>query len=146
MDENCIVKRGRPVKPIADPSFIIKSIVQFLQMIIGETLAKRIVSLVLIAIDIPNARITELTGQSDRSLWMFKKSIHTGNMEDLFKVGHGGGMAKKAKGFETEIAEELEKNNYHTRQQVADMVLDKFGISMSASAIGKLLKKTASDG
>jgi transposase len=113
-------------------------------MFMGEMLAKRIVSLVLITADIPNARITETTGLSDRSLWMLKKSIHNGDTDALFVAGHGGGRAKKTKGFEAAIAEELGKNNYHTRQQVADMILEKFGIRMSVSAVGKLLKKTAS--
>jgi len=115
-------------------------------MLVGKTLAKRIVSMVLIAVDVPNARITEVTGQSDRSLWMLKNSIHSGNIDALFVVGHGGGRTGKAKGFETAITEELEKNNYHTRQQIADMIYEKFGIRMSVSAVGKLLKKTVSGG
>jgi transposase len=115
-------------------------------MFVGETLAKRIVSLILITADIPNARITETTGLSDRSLWMLKKLIHSGDTDALFVVGHGGGRIGKAKGFEAAIAEELEKNNYHTRQQIADMIFEKFGIRMSVSAVGKLLKKTASSG
>jgi len=146
MNEKRTGTRGRPAKPISNPSLLIKAIIQFLQMLMGETLAKRIVSMVLIAVDVPNARITEATGLSDRCLWMLKKSIHSGNIEALFVIGHGGGRAKKAKGIETAIAEEVEKNNYHTRQQVADMIQEKFGISMSVSAVGKLLKKTASSG
>jgi transposase len=109
-----------------------------------ETLAKRIVSIVLIAVGIPNASITEGTGLSDRSIWTLKKAINSGNIGDLFVVGHGSGRPGKAKGFEREIAVELERNNYHTRQQIADMILEKFGIRMSVSAVGKLLKKTAS--
>jgi transposase len=146
MNEKCTPKRGRPAKPVTNPSLIIKAIVHFLQMLVGEALAKRIVSLVLICADIPNASITEATGLSDRSIWMLKKSIHSGDIDALFVVGHGGGRTGKAKGFETAIAEELEKNNYHTRQQVADMILEKFGIKISVSAVGKLLKKTASGG
>ena len=146
MYEKHTTKRGRPAKPISDPNLIIKAIIQFLKMLMGETLAKRIVSMVLIAAGITNVRITEATGLSDRSLWMIKKSIHSGNIDALFVVKHGGGRAGKAKGFETAIVEELGKNNYHTRQQIADMILEKFGIRMSVSAVGKLLKKTASGG
>jgi hypothetical protein len=141
MDKKCTSKRGRPAKPITNPNSIIKAIIQFLQMFVGEALAKRIVSLVLICADIPNASITEATGSSDRALWMLKKSIHSGDINAFFVVGHGGGRTGKAKGFESVIAEELEKNNYHTRQQIADMILEKYGIKMSVSAVGKLLKK-----
>jgi transposase len=107
-------------------------------------MAKRIVGLVFIAVGIPNARIIELTGLSDRSVWNLKKGIVSGDIDNLFVVGHGSGRIGKAKGFESAIVEELEKNNYHTRQQVADMILEKFGISMSVSAVGRFLKKTAS--
>ena len=144
MNEKRASKRGRPAKPIANPDLLIKAVIQFLQVLIGATLAKRIVSIVLIAVGVPNARISEVTGLSDRCLWTLKKSIHNGNMDALFVVGHGGGRSGKAKDFESVIVEELEKNNYHSRQQVADMIKEKFGISMSVSAVGRLLKKTAS--
>jgi transposase len=112
-------------------------------MFMPDTLAIRVVSVVLIAIGVTNARITEITGMSDRSIWRLKDTMTKGNLDELFTTGYGIGRPGKAKGIESEIAEELEKNNYHTRQQVADMIQEKFGISMSVSAVGKLLKKTA---
>jgi transposase len=145
MNERSTTTRGRPAKPLPNPNLITKAVIQFLQVFMPDTLAKRIVSIVLIAVGTPNASITERIGLSDRSLWTLKKAIKSGNLDDLFVVGHGTGRPGKAKGFEREIADELEKNNYHTRQQVADMILEKFGIRMSVSAVGKLLKKTASD-
>jgi transposase len=106
-----------------------------------ETLAIRVVSAALIAIGTGNERITEITGLSERSIWRLKKAMNNGNIDDLFTTGYGIGRPGKAKGFENEIADELEKNNYHTRQQVADMIFEKFGVIMSVSAVGKLLKK-----
>jgi hypothetical protein len=128
MTERNTVKRGRgrPAKPIANPSVVIKAVIKFLQIFVTETLAKRIVGIVLIAAGISNARITAETGLSDRSIWRAKKAINSGNIDDLFMVGHGSGRNGNAKGFETAIVEELEKNNYHTRQQVADMILEKW--------------------
>ena len=107
-------------------------------------MAKRAVGLALIAVGIPNERIIELTGMSDRSIWNLKKAVNDGEIDNLFAVESRSGRPGKAKGIESAIAEELEKNNYHTRQQVADMIFDKFGIRMSVSAVGKILKKTAS--
>jgi transposase len=142
MDGNFTAKRGRPAKSISNTGLITKSIIRFLQIFMTETLAKRVVGIVLITVGIPNASITEATGLSDRSIWTFKKSIRSGDIDNLFVAGHGSGRPGKAKGFENAIVEELEKNNYHTRQQVADMILEKFGIKMSVSAVGKFLKKT----
>jgi len=146
MDERISMTRGRPAKPLPNPSLIIKVVVQFLQMFMPETLAKRVVGIILIAIGTTNDRISETTGLSDRSIWRLKRTINSGNLDELFTTGYGIGRPGKAKGIESEIAEELERNNYHTRQQVADMIHEKFGISMSVSAVGKLLKKTASGG
>jgi transposase len=146
MDEKIATTRGRPAKPLPNPSLIIKAVVHFLMMFMPEVLAKRVVSVVLVAVGTSNDRITEITGLSDRSIWRLKDAIKSGNMDELFATGYGVGRPGKAKGFESEIAEELEKNNYHTRQQVADMIFDKFGITMSVSAVGKLLKKTESGG
>ncbi len=146
MIEKYIATRGRHAKPIPNPNLILKAIMRFLRMFMTETLAKRVVSLMLIAVGLPNARITEATGLSDRSIWALKKGIHSGDIDDLFAAGHGSGRIGKTKGFESAIVEELEKNNYHTRQQVADMIFEKFGIRMSVSAVGRFLKKTASGG
>jgi transposase len=136
--------RGRPAKPISDPDSIVKAVILFLQLFMAEALAKRIVSIVLIAAGIANERIIAMTGLSKGSICALKNEMHNGNTDALFIRRHGGGRTGKAKGFEGAIAEELEKNNYHTRQQVADMILEKFDIRMSVSAVGKLLKKTAS--
>ena len=146
MNERIASTRGRPAKSLPNPGLIIKVVFQFLQMFMPEVLAKRVVSVVLIAIGTANDRITEITGVSDRSIWRLKNAINSGNMDELFATGYGIGRPCKAKGIESAIAEELEKNNYHNRQQVADMIFDKFGVSMSVSAVGKLLKKTASGG
>ena len=141
MNEKCATTRGRPAKPLPNPNLITKAVIQFLQKFMPDTLAKRIVSTVLIAVGIPNDRITEATGLSERSIWRLKKALTGGNIDEIFTAGHGSGRPGNAKGFENEIAEELEKNNYQTRQQIADMILEKFGITMSVSAVGKLLKK-----
>lgn len=145
MNEKISKTRGRPAKPLPAPSLIISAVLQFLQMFMPETLVKRVVGVVLIANGTPNDRITELTGMSERSIWRAKKALNGGNIDDVFVLGRGCGRPGNAKGFEGEIVEELEKNNYQTRQQIADMIYEKFGITMSVSAVGKLLKKTASN-
>ena len=146
MNENRTSPRGRPAKPVENPYLIIKSVILFLQMFMNETLAKRIVGIVLVAVGIPFDEIPGLTGLSKRSAVTIKSFIQNGDIDNLFVVTHGGGRRGKAMGFEKAIVEEIEKNNYHTRQQIADMIYEKFGITMSVSAVGKLLKKTASGG
>jgi hypothetical protein len=128
-------------KIASNSSIVLKAIIQFLQIFMTETLAKRLVSMVLIAAGAPNDRIVESTGLCDRSTRALRKDIANGNIDSLFVVGSTSGRGSKVKGFEKAIAEELETSNYHTRQQIADMIREKFGISLSVSAAGRLLKK-----
>jgi transposase len=121
-------------------------IIGFLRSLMTETLAKRIVSIVLIVAGVSNGRVTELTGLCDRSVRELRKKIKDGNTdESLFHVGGGGGKGK-LKDIEDLIIEKIENNNYHTQQEIADMVYDEFGIKVHRTVIGKLLKKKKLNG
>jgi transposase len=125
---------------------MIGKITGFLRNVMTETLAKRIVSMALIVAGIPNERVTELTGLCDRSVRELRKKIKTGNAgDDLFHVG-GGGCKGKLKDIEDLIIEKIERNNYHTQQEIADMVYDEYGIKVHRTVVGKLLKKTGLNG
>lgn len=141
-------KRTTPVedaiKLTESLGMITKSTIKYLQMFMTETLAKRIVSIILIAVGIRDERVARTAGLSERSVWAIRKSLVSGDISNLFEMGSGSGRPVKIKDLESAIIEEVEKNNYHTRQQIADMIFDKFGISLSVSTVGRLLKKTAS--
>jgi transposase len=124
---------------------VFKVVLIFLQLFICETLAKRIVSMMLLAIGVPNNRITELTGLCDKSVRILKKSIEAGELDNLFQVG-GGGQTGKLSEFEAEIIKEVNENDYHSQQQIADMVFEKYGIKVAQPTISRFLKKTASSG
>lgn len=127
----------------AESLTVIKVVIAFLGIFMPETLAKRVLSMVLIAAGLENSRVTELTGYCDRSVRGLRKDMRERDLSSLLSI-RGGGRKLKAVGLESEIIAELEKGNYHTRQEVADMILEKFHISMSPSTVGRLLKKTAS--
>ncbi len=128
----------------AEAEVIVSIILNFLEIFMPTTLAKRIVGIILIAVGLPVTRIVEITNLTERSIRSYGKIIREGNTNNLLQLKEGRGRKAKTANVETEILEELEKGNYHTRQQIADMVKEKFQISMSVSAIGKFLKKTAS--
>jgi len=120
---------------------IIRRIVGFLKLFMCETLAKRTVSIVLIAVGVPNTRVTELTGLCDKSVRVLKKTLESGEIEGLLHVG-GGGRKHQFLDVEQKIIAEVNTHNYHSRQQIVDMVQEKFGLKMSLSTVGRLLKKT----
>ena len=128
-----------------DAGLIFTLIINFLQMLMPKTLAKRITSMALIAVGIPNERVTELTGLCNRSVRALRKSLESGEIEHLFHVGGGSGQSKLA-GFETAIIEEIESGSYSNRQQIADMIQEKHGIKVCLNTISNFLKKTTSNG
>ncbi len=128
----------------AEAKEIVSIILNFLVIFMPKTLAKRIVGIILIAAGLSVSRIVEITNLTERSIRSFGKKIGEGNTNRLLRLKEGRGRKAKTANVETEILDELEKGNYHTRQQIADMVKEKFHITMSVSAIGKFLKKTAS--
>lgn len=121
---------------------VVESVIKFLQLFVPLTLAKRAVSMLLLAVGVPNERVTALTGLCERSVRSLKQAMMEENPADLLKIKEGSGRKSKLADVEAEILEELEKNNYHSRQQIADMILEKFQIQISVSAVGKMLKKT----
>ena len=123
---------------------IVKKVIEFLQLFMPQTLAKRIVCIVMIGAGIPNNQVTELTGVCDRSVRTLRKALGSGEIAGLFHVG-GGGKRSKLADVEKEIIEEINRNDYHSLQQIADMALEKFKIKVSIDAIRRLLKKTASN-
>jgi hypothetical protein len=93
---------------------MIGKIISFLRNFMTETLAKRIVSIVLIVVGVSHDRMPELTGLCDRSVRELRRKIKDGNADDdLFHVG-GGGCKGKLKDIEELSIEKIENNNYDT--------------------------------
>ena len=122
----------------------IDQVIKFLQIFLPTTVAKRIVSILLIVAGVPNENVTKWTGSCDRSVRQWKKQIATGDISSLLTTESGNGRKSKFEGIESQVIEEIESGNYHTQQEIADMVKDKFGINVSLMAVSRFLKKTAS--
>ena len=125
---------------------IVRNVIEFLQLFMPETLAKRVVAMVLLSVGVPVSNVVELTGLCDRSTRGLLKSLQEENIESLLSIKSGSGRKSKTSGIEAEIVAEIEKGNYHTRQQIADMIEEKFHVSVSVATVGRLLKKTESKG
>ena len=130
-------KKGKERECI-DNTGIIKKVIEFLQVLLPLTLAKRLVAMVLLAADVPVGRVTVLTGLCDRSTRGLRKAMREEDAGSLLTIKRGSGKKSKTFGLETEILQEIEKNNYHTRQQIADMIKEKFHVQISVTAVGRL--------
>lgn len=105
-----------------------------------ETLAKRVLGMILIAVGLPESRVGELVGFSNKSVAALRKKLEAGEIDSMFHVA-GGGRKRKLADVEGLIVEEVNNSDYHSYQQIADMVQEKYGIKVSLPAIGRLLKK-----
>jgi transposase len=126
---------------------VVGKVIDFIAALFTETIAKRIVSIILIAAGIDDLRVTELTGLCNKSVRVLRKDIQSGDVRDeLFSLAGGRGRKSKLVGIEERILNEVESNSYHSQQEIADMVLEKYGIKVHRSVISRILKKTASSG
>ncbi len=125
---------------------VLKQAVGFLEVFLPKTLAKRFVAIILLAIGIPVKTATSLAGLSEKSLWTLHKQLSESDVSEIMVFHYGGGRSAKTSGLEEQILAEIETNNYHTRQEIADMILEKFHVKVSRTSVGRLLKKTASNG
>ena len=122
----------------------VKAISSYLQLFISPVIARRIISTILIIAGVRNANITELTGLSARGITDLKNMLMDEDTDSLFEIKSGRGRRSKLKDIESQIVEEIEKGNYQTLQQIADMIQEKFEIRVSIMAVSRLLKKTKS--
>ncbi len=125
---------------------VLKQAVRFLEIFLPKTLAKRFVAIILLATGIPVKTATSLAGLSEKSLWTLHKRLSESDVSEIMVFHYGGGRSAKTSGLEEQILAEIETNNYHTRQEIADMILEKFHVKISRTSVGRLLKKTASNG
>ena len=139
--------RGAKVKHI-DPSTagqMVSRVITFLRLFMAETVARRIICAVLLAVGIDDARVVELTGMSERRVRELRKNIREGVDDDLFRAS-GGSRGRKMMDVEKLVMEKIENNDYSTQQEIADMVYKEYGITVHRSTVSRLLKKTASGG
>ena len=123
---------------------VIKAISSYLQLFISPVIARRIISTILIIAGVRSSRITELTGLSERGVYDLKKQLMSNDLGTLFEIKAGRGRKSKIKDVESQIVDEIEKGNYQTLQQIADMIQDKFEIKVSLMSVSRLVKKTKS--
>ena len=131
-----------PIKP----EEIISKVMKFLRLFMCETLVKRIMSMLLLSLGVEKSRVTELTGLCARSVHSLNKAMGRGDIERQFKIETGRGGKRKMQEIEEAIIEEVEKKDYYSQQQIADMIEEKFRVKVSSRSVGRLLKKTKSNG
>ena len=119
---------------------MILKVIEFLGMFMPITLAKRIVCIIVLSIGVSKEEAARISGFCDKTVSSIKKKLDSNELDTLFVI-NGGGRKSPLADYETAIIDEITNNAYYTKQQIADMVFEKYGIKVTQQAIGKLLKK-----
>lgn len=112
----------------------------------GRMVSRRIVVLILLLAEVPVSRIMELTGAKPASTYVWRcllKKVHSvEQVKTFFCFRYNGCKRKKGRlvPFIDQIKAILDKENFYSRQQIADMIHEKFNIIVSLSWISVLLK------
>ena len=122
------------------PEAITSLVIEFLQLFVCATLAKRIVFLLLNAAGMGAAMAGKLCGVCQKTAKKHSKMAGSGRAAELLEVGGGGRKALLAD-VESAIVSEVETNNYYTLKQAAGMAFEKAGVKVSLGAIRRLFSK-----
>ena len=133
--------KNRYVKTEREGSISIEAVLKFLQLFLPATTSRKVVSVILLAAGMSVTEIAEMTGLSSRSVQSTGRAIRDGSISSILTRKKNSGRKRKTAGVEEQIVAELEQGNYHTRQQIAGMIREKFQITVSLPAVGRLLKK-----
>ena len=71
---------------------IFRQVIEFLQLFLPVTLAKRLVAIILLAIGMPVRDAVELTGLCEKSMWTLKKQLREQAVSDLMVIKSGSGL------------------------------------------------------
>jgi transposase len=121
----------------------IGKILDFLKFYMCETLAKRLLCAILLVVGFQPPQIASIVGLSQKTVIKFGNAIENGHMNEVLAVS-GGGRKRKLADVEAQVVADINNGTFHTRQQIADMVYEKYGIKVSLPAIGRIVKKTKS--
>ena len=120
---------------------ILQQAIGFLHLFLPVTLAKRFIAVILLAIGMPVKDAVKLTGLCEKSMWTLKKQLREQPVSSLMVIKSGSGRQEKCARIKQQILAELESGSCRTRQEIVDMIEDKFHIKVSRSCVGHFLKK-----
>ena len=76
--QNCNVLQ---IKLPNNATDILKQVIEFLQLFMPVTLAKRLVAIILLVIGVPVRNAVELTGLCEKSMWSLKKKMQEASVQ-----------------------------------------------------------------
>lgn len=117
-----------------------KEIIRYLAELMADTMAMRIVALVLICAKVPVWVTSELSGFCTKTVYKLQKLAKECRFSELFSIS-GGGRPSKLADIKDNLFDILDSENFYSYKAIVQMIKDRFDIDVSVSAVSRLLKK-----
>ena len=118
-----------------------EKIIKMLEQKFCITLVKRIVCIILLAVEIDKNTISEKLKLSMKSVKKYETMLNKDMLTEIISI-KGSSRKSELEDYKDEIISELEAGEYKTLRQIKAMILTKFGLSRSRNSINLFLKKT----
>ena len=119
----------------------IEKIIKMLEQKFCITLVKRILCVILLAIEIDKITISEKLNLSMKSVKKYETMLNDDKLTEIVSI-KGSSRKSELEDYKEEILSELEAGEYKTLRQIKAMINSKFGLSRSRNSINLFLKKT----
>jgi len=120
----------------------IEKIIKMLEEKFCITLVKRIICVILLALEIDKKTIAEKLSVSMKSVKKYEEMLKNDMLTEIMSI-KGSSRVSELEDYKDGIIAELEAGEYKTLRQIKAMILTKFGLSRSRNSINLFLKKTA---
>ena len=123
----------------------IAQVITFLSLVMPQTLAVRVVAIILLSIGVPRNTIVDLYVCCRRSLCTYSKAIVNGQLESLFTIKKGAGRLPffsllGGKNYADEIRHVLDTENFCCAADIQRMLKERFGLEATISTVKYMLK------
>jgi len=121
---------------------IVYQVCAYLCMFMPRTLAVRLVCILFVACCMSNNRIAGLADCHAKTVRNLRKRMDNEMVSELMVIAPGSGRKPKVKAdIKTQIIEKVKEGTFCCLRQIADMIKLSFALTISESAVSKLLKE-----
>jgi len=125
---------------VADVSYGVKYVIDFLERRLGKRVAKQILYIILMVFGVERKKIKEALGASDVTLSKYNTALKNENLERIFEQNYNCPQSVLEE-YREQIEQYFEDNPPATRREAALAIERITGIKRGLTQVGRFLKK-----
>mgnify|MGYP002624173605 CR=1 FL=1 len=126
---------------------IIKNVIEVLVELLGNrTSAKKLVAIILLALQLPVAQVMILSGMGQSSAYKLRSRLRAESTVEaicnlLVVKGKRGRPQKLSSQQKEDLSKHIEGNNFYTLQHIADYIYEKFKVKLALSTVSRYMQE-----